>query len=102
MADLGGYSFALGSAQLLTPEDGNIYASLDSGINAGGHYTGERGKPRGPDCLPDADEPRYLPGLSHAEPLHDHRVRIHTPAGIRAALPPDQPFDFSSGFVQNR
>ena len=32
-ADLGAYSFALGSAQLLTPPDGNIYSSFDSGIS---------------------------------------------------------------------
>ena len=45
-ADLGAYSFALGTAQLLTPPDGNIYASFDSGILPGRH-TGQRGQPRG-------------------------------------------------------
>src|SRR5271170_3344589 len=35
-ADLGAYSFALGSAQLLTPGDGNTYASFNSGILPGG------------------------------------------------------------------
>ena len=35
VADLGGYSLALGSAQLLTPPNGNTYASFDSGYLEG-------------------------------------------------------------------
>ena len=39
LADLGTYSLALGSAQLLTPPSGNVYASFDSGIYGAGKTT---------------------------------------------------------------
>ena len=51
--DLGVYSEALGSGQLLAPGDGNLYASYDNGI---GNAAVDRDRPRRPDRLPVAGQ----------------------------------------------
>jgi hypothetical protein len=106
-ADLGAYSYALGSAQLLTPGDGNIYSSFDSGILPGG--------------LTQVSEVNLAGQIvyqmqTNQETYRAYRMQnLYTPSefennfdtgtgnGVSVGIPPpDQPFDFNSGFAQQQ
>ncbi len=103
-ADLGGYSFALGSAQLLTPGNGDIYASFNSGILPGGGTQVSE--------VNLAGQIVYQIGTNQ-ETYRAYRMQnLYTPSefennpgtgsgnGVSVGVPPPtQPFDFSSGFT---
>ncbi len=103
VADLGGYSAALGSAQLLTPADGNIYASFDSGFlnNATETQVSE---------VNLAGQIVYQMQLNQSDYRAYRMQNLYTPsefevtppAGILGTLPPGQPFDYSAGFAQDQ
>ena len=103
VADLGGYSLALGSAQLLTPPNGNTYASFDSGYLDGATET-------------QVSEVNLAGDIVYQEQLNQPSYRVYRmqnldtttefetdpPGGIFGALPPSQPFDYSAGFAQDQ
>ncbi len=102
VADLGGYSAALGSAQLLTPGDGNIYSSFNSGIlprsltqvsevNLAGQIVYQI----------QTNQPTYR--AYRMQNLYTtSEFEVTSPTGIQGVLPPGQPFDFSAGFVREQ
>ena len=101
-ADLGGYSFALGSAQLLTPPDGNIYASFDNGLL----QNPTRAQATEVDL---AGNIVYQLQLNQNSSYRTYRMQnLDTPSefetgfGISGGLATDQAFDFSSGFAQDQ
>ena len=102
LADLGGYSSALGSAQLLTPEDGNIYSSFDNGFQV----AGTEGQVSEVNL---AGQIVYQLQTNQATYRSYRMLNLYTPtefetlapAGIEGALPPGQPFDYSAGFAQD-
>ncbi len=104
LADLGTYSFALGSAQLLTPPDGSIYSSFDSGfINATPLAQLSEADISGNIVYQIQVNENVYRGYRMQDLYTTLRVPETTsPAGIQGALPPDQPFNFSSGFAQNQ
>jgi hypothetical protein len=106
-ADLGAYSFALGSAQLMTYGDGNLTASFNSGILPGG--------------LTQVSEVNLAGQIvyqmqTNQETYRAYRMQnLYTPtefennasigAGNGVSLgvpPPNQPFDYSAGFAQDQ
>jgi hypothetical protein len=103
-ADLGGYSQAVGSGQLLTPGDGNIYASFDNGflnpvlgeaqsteVNLAGQIVYE--------MQVNSISYRAYRMQNLDTPTE---FEVTPPAGVQGALPPNQPFDFSSGFAHDQ
>jgi hypothetical protein len=106
LADLGGYSFALGSAQLLTPADGNIYASFLSGILPG----------PGGSTLTQLSETNLAGQIVYQLQVNQTTYRTYRmqnlytptefetnpPTGVEGALPSGQPFDYSAGFTQDQ
>ncbi len=104
-ADLGGYSFALGSAQLLTPGDGNTYASFDSGILPGGLTQVSEVNLAGQIVYQMATNQQtyraYRMQNLYTPSEFENDYNKGTGTGVTPALPPpDQPFDFNSGFAQ--
>jgi hypothetical protein len=104
-ADLGGYSFALGAAQLLTPGDGNIYASFDNGILPGNITQVSEVNLAGQTVYqmqaPGATYRAYrMQNLSTTSGFESN-ASTNT-GGAGPVLPPDQTFDFSSGFLQDQ
>ena len=103
-ADLGAYSAAVGSAQLLTPPSGNIYASFDNGFL--GSLTGV-----GEAQVSEVD----LAGnivyqlQVNSDAYRTYRMpNLYTPTvfetgvGMPGGLATNQAFDFSSGFPQDQ
>jgi hypothetical protein len=101
-ADLGGYSSFLGAAQLLTPGDGNIYANFDNpSLGAGFAQSTET------DLSGDIIYQLQV----NSDAYRAYRLQnLYTPTlpdtsatgATGGVLPPDQPFDFSSGFAQDQ
>ncbi len=95
-ADLGGYSFALGAAQMLTPPSGNVYSSFDNGILPGG--------------IAQSTEVNLAGQIVYQLQVNQSNYRIYrmqnldtptefeTNVGMPGGLATNQPFDFSSGF----
>ena len=102
VADLGGYSLALGSAQLLTPEYGNISASFDSGyINPAAPYTQVSEVNLAGQIVYQMQTNQLTYRAYRMQNLYTPtEFEVTPPAGIENALPPDQPFDYSAGFAQ--
>ncbi len=100
VADLGAYSVALGSAQLLTPPDGNLYASFGNGdVTAGGAQATE---------VNLAGQIVYQLQET-ADSYRTYRLQnLYTPtefetnAGVAGGLATNQPIDFSTGFAQDQ
>jgi hypothetical protein len=103
VADLGGYSLALGSAQLLTPPNGNLYASFDSGYLDGATETQVSEVNLAGDIVfqEQLNQPSYR---VYRMPNLDTTTEFETsePGGIFGALPAGQPFDYSAGFAQDQ
>ena len=97
LADLGGYSAALGSAQVLTPPSGNVYSSFDSGILPGGNTQVSEVKPPGQIV--------YQMQTNQATYRAYRMQNLYTPTefepGRGGGLAADEAFDFSSGFAQD-
>jgi hypothetical protein len=107
VSDLGGYSFALGAAQLLTPPDGNLYASFDSGILPGptaGSYEGQLIETNSAGKIVYNLQLNQLTYRAYRMPNLYTPTEFEVPAatGIAGALPPGQPFDYSAGFAQDQ
>jgi Arylsulfotransferase (ASST)/Legume lectin domain/Bacterial lectin len=96
-ADLGGYSFALGAAQTLTPPSGNVYASFDNGILPGGIAQSTE--------VNLAGQIVYQLQVNQANYRIYRMPNLYTPTefetNVRVAggLATNQAFDFSSGFA---
>ncbi len=101
-ADLGGYSAFLGAAQLMTPEDGNIYANFDN-PSVGTGYAQSTETDLSGDIIyqlqVNSDAYRAYRLQNLYTPTLPDAGSTDTTGGV---LPPDQPFDFSSGFAQDQ
>jgi hypothetical protein len=101
--DLGSYSPALGSAQLLTPGNGNTYATFDSGQVNGGAATQFSEVTLAGQIVDQmaVNQSAYrayrMPNL-----YTPTEFEVNPPTGIVGALPPSEPFNFNSGFAQNQ
>ncbi len=101
-ADLGSYSAAVGAAQLLDPGDGNLYGSFDSGFL--NNYTETQ--------LSETTlggQINYQIQLSQGSYRAYRMKNLDTPSEFESApgvstnvLPPDQPFNFSTGFSHDQ
>ena len=99
-ADLGAYSFALGSGQLLTPGDGNIYASYDNGILSNGTAQSTEVNLAGQIVYQlQVNSTSYR---AYRMQNLDTPTEFETTAGAAGGLATNQPFDFSTGFAQNQ
>ncbi len=98
LADLGGYSAALGSAQLLTPGDGNLYASFNSGLVSGNTTQVSE--------VNLAGQIIYQMQTNQATYRAYRMQNLYTTTeneygagpGVTGDLAPNQPFDFNLGF----
>ena len=99
-ADLGAYSLALGSAQLLTPPSGNVYGAYGNGFvtptSAEATEVDLTGK-----IVYELQEHKSLSYRTY------RMANLFTPPGSEAnfgmgGLAPDGSFDFSSGFAQDQ
>ncbi len=103
VADLGAYSFALGSAQLLTPPNGNIYASFDSGIIMPASYTQVSEVNLAGQIVYQLQVNAGTYRAYRMQNLYTTtEFEVIPPAGIEGALPSGQPFDYSAGFAQDQ
>jgi hypothetical protein len=103
VADLGSYSPALGSAQLLTPGNGNTYAAFDSGQVNGGAATQFSETTLAGQIVDQmaVNQSAYrayrMPNLYTPTEFEEN-----PPSGIVGALPANEPFNFNTGFAQNQ
>ena len=101
-ADLGGYSYAVGSGQLLTPPSGNVYASYDNGLFPAGQSQSTE--------VNLAGQIVYQLQVNSASYRTYRMQNLDTPSefeigtgtGVSDMKSPDQPFDFTSGFAQDQ
>jgi hypothetical protein len=105
LADLGGYSFALGAAQLLTPPNGDIYATFLSGIlpGPGGSYETQFSETNLAGQIVyqlQVNQGTYR-GYRMQNLYTPTEFETNPPTGVEGALPSDQPFDYSAGFAQD-
>ncbi len=105
LADLGGYSSALGSAQLLTPGDGNIYSSFDSGLLgvSPNNFTQVSETNLAGQVVYQLQTNRFTYRAYRMQNLYTPTTfETNPPAGIEGVLPSGQPFDYSAGFAQDQ
>jgi hypothetical protein len=103
-ADLGGYSPFLGSGQMLTPPDGNIYAAFDNPATGNPPYVAQ------------ATEVNLAGQVLYQLQVNTDSYRTYRQQSLYSAtfpdsgnvgansnaLPPNEPFDFKSGFGQDQ
>ena len=100
-ADLGAYSGAVGAAQLLSPGDGNIYASFDNGyIN--GQAEAQSTEVNLAGQIVYQLQVNALAYRAYRMPNLYTPTEFETNVGSPGGLAPNQPFDFSSGFVPDQ
>ena len=102
LADLGGYSNALGSAQLLTPGDGNIYSSFNSGDIPGPITQVSEVNLAGKIVYQEQTNQLTYRAYRMQNLYTTTEFEVTPPAGIQGALPPGLPFDYTAGFAQDQ
>ncbi len=103
LADLGAYSPALGSAQLLTPPGGGIYSSFDNGfINTTNKALLTEVNLAG-DIVYQLQTNQFTYRAYRMANLYTTTEFETTPPnGVEGVLPSGQSFDYSAGFAQDQ
>ena len=100
--DLGAYSLALGSAQLLTNPNGNLYASFDSGIIGGTSTQVSELNLAGQIVYQMASNQSTYRAYRMPNLYTPTEFEVTPPTGIENAQPASLPFNYNTGFAQNQ
>ena len=87
---------------MLTPGDGNIYASFNSGILPGSQTQVSEVNSAGQIVYQIQTNQATYRAYRMQNLYTTSEFEVTPPAGIQGALPPNQPFNFTSGFAQDQ